>query len=137
MEPATGIVEENSAWREPAAKQHGDGGDDERDHQRRPGLHRAGSGQHENARADDGADAEKGQIERAERLSQAGALRTGEQVLDTLLAKQGHEAGVSRQTRSRTDATTRRLRENPDFIERGGSSPAAFRRADIGSIRRF
>ena len=45
-------------------------GDDERQHQARAGLLRAGRGEHENARADDAADAEQGQLERAERAVQ-------------------------------------------------------------------
>ena len=45
-------------------------GDDEGEHQARAGLLRAGGGQHENAGADDAADAEQGQLERAQRAVQ-------------------------------------------------------------------
>ena len=53
-------------------------GDDEADHHARPGLLRGGRGQHENAGADDRADAEQGQLERAERALQRLLLRRRE-----------------------------------------------------------
>ncbi len=47
---------------------------------------RGSAGQHEDARADDGADAEGGQRPRAERLFQTmlGLLRVGDQLVDGL-----------------------------------------------------
>ena len=57
-------------------------GDDEGEHQARAGFLRTGGGQHENAGADDAADAEQGQLERAQRSVQRLLFSGGEDCVE-------------------------------------------------------
>ena len=65
-------------------------GDDEGQHQARTGLLRAGGGEHENARADDAADAEQGQLERAQRPVKRFLLGCRQNGIEWLYAPEYH-----------------------------------------------
>jgi hypothetical protein len=85
-DPDTGIVDASSAY-ESAEKMQVKASQEERDHERWAGLANRLADDHEDSRANDTADPERGQVERADGPVERGALRGLTQLVERLRAK--------------------------------------------------